>query len=67
MQTEQINMDAKSKTNRFGILFYSVAAVLALFGVALNIFGFLRIGTLLVGLSIIFACNTALWFGHLKR
>ena len=52
---------------RFGILFYSIATVLVLLGVALNVSGSLRVGTLLIVLSITMACSTAVRLVHLKR
>jgi hypothetical protein len=54
-------------TKRFGILFYSIAIVLVLLGVALNVSGSVSVGTLLIGMSIVVGCSTALRLGHLKR
>ena len=60
-------MNTTTKTKRFGILFYSIATVLVLLGVGLNVSGSVRVGTLLIGLSIVLACGTAVRLGHLKR
>jgi predicted nucleic acid-binding Zn ribbon protein len=60
-------MNTKSKTKGFGILFYSIAAVLVLLGIVLNVSGSVRIGTLLIVLSVSFVCSTAVRMGHLKR
>jgi hypothetical protein len=54
-------------TKRFGILFYSIAIVLVLLGVALNISGSVLVGTRLIGISIAVAVVTAVSLGHLKR
>ena len=60
-------MNTTTKTKRFGILFYSTAIVLVLLGVALNLSGSVRVGTLLIGIGIVTACSTAVRLGHLKR
>ena len=65
--TSHKNMNTTTKTKRFGILFYSTAIVLVLLGVALNVSGSVRVGTMLIGMSIVVAISTALRLGHLKR
>jgi hypothetical protein len=60
-------MNTKSKTKGFAILQCSIATVSALLGVALNVSGSLRVGTLFIGLSIVIIAETAVRLGHLKR
>jgi hypothetical protein len=67
IRTPHKNMITTTKTKRFGILFYSIATVLVLLGVALNLSGSVRVGTLLIVVSITMACSTAVRLGHLKR
>jgi hypothetical protein len=64
--TSHKNMNTTT-TKRFGILFYSIAIVLVLLGVALNLSGSVSVGTLLISMSIVMACSTAVGLGHLKR
>jgi len=59
-------VNTKSKSKGFGILLYSIAAVSALLGIALNVSGVL-IGTLFILVSITLGCATAVRLGHLKR
>jgi|GEM_PF-2224586 len=60
-------MNTTPNTRRFGILIYSTAAVLVALGIALSFSGSVRTGNLLIMLSIVVACSTAIRLGHLKR
>jgi hypothetical protein len=59
-------MNIMSKNRGFGTFFYSTAAIMVGLGIALNISGSVRIGTLLIVLSIAVAGGTAVTLGHLK-
>ena len=60
-------MNTTSKTKGLWIALYCVAAITVLVGIGLNISGSVRVGTLLIGMSIALSGSAALKLGHLKR
>ena len=61
-----LNANCTSWIKRFGMLFYGIATVVTLLGVALNVSG-VHVGELLIVLGLVVAGLTAIRLGHLKR